>query len=137
MSYVSFLDIWMLICMLFVFSCILEFIIVTVLLRSGRKGQGDKVSIPLEKLLKMISSFSSLNSFLRYLYQSPLFSSMFATGPHYWLVTLMKLKFIDDIKHGQQNLHTGALFSLMLFILEKKCSNQYPKRRTITILAYL
>merc|ERR1719419_449983 len=31
-SYVSFLDIWMLICMLFVFSCILEFIIVTVLL---------------------------------------------------------------------------------------------------------
>ena len=43
-SYISFLDIWMLICMLFVFSCILEFIIATVFLRSGKKSQGDKVS---------------------------------------------------------------------------------------------
>ena len=44
-SYISFLDIWMLICMLFVFSCILEFIIMTIFLRSGRKGQGEKVKL--------------------------------------------------------------------------------------------
>ena len=33
----------MLFCMIFVFSCILEFIIVTVLIRAGRKGEGDRV----------------------------------------------------------------------------------------------
>jgi len=44
-SYISFLDIWMLICMLFVFSCILEFIIMTIFLRSGRKGQGEKFEL--------------------------------------------------------------------------------------------
>jgi len=42
-SYVSLLDIWMLVCMIFVFVSILEFIIVTVYLRSGRKSLGDKV----------------------------------------------------------------------------------------------
>lgn len=40
-SYVSFLDIWMLICMMFVFSCIMEFIVTTILIRSGKKGQGE------------------------------------------------------------------------------------------------
>ena len=43
-SYISFLDIWMLICMLFIFSCILEFIIIPIFLRSGMKGQGEKGS---------------------------------------------------------------------------------------------
>ena len=43
-SYISFLDIWMLISVLFVFSCILEFIIMTVLLRSGRKENAEKVT---------------------------------------------------------------------------------------------
>jgi hypothetical protein len=44
-SYISLLDIWMLVCMIFVFSCILEFIIVTSYIRSGRKTTGDKVNI--------------------------------------------------------------------------------------------
>ena len=49
-SYISFLDIWMLFCMIFVFSCILEFIITTIFIRAGRKGDADRVS----KVLKMI-----------------------------------------------------------------------------------
>merc|ERR1711970_91718 len=53
-SYISFLDIWMLICMLFVFSCILEFIIMTILLRSGRKGQGEKFELICKVSLPMI-----------------------------------------------------------------------------------
>jgi len=44
-SYISFLDIWMLMCMLFVFSCILEFIIATVFIKSGKKSQGEKFEI--------------------------------------------------------------------------------------------
>jgi len=44
-SYISFLDIWMLMCMLFVFSCILEFIITTVFLRAGKKTHGDKFEL--------------------------------------------------------------------------------------------
>ena len=43
-SYISFLDIWMLTCMIFVFSCILEFILVTCINRSGNKRSGEKVS---------------------------------------------------------------------------------------------
>ena len=42
-SYISFLDIWMLMCMLFVFSCILEFIIATVFIKAGKKSKGEKV----------------------------------------------------------------------------------------------
>ena len=42
-SYVSLLDIWMLSCMIFVFCSILEFIVVTALIRSGRKSKGDRV----------------------------------------------------------------------------------------------
>ena len=42
-SYISFLDIWMLFCMIFVFSCILEFIITTIFIRAGRKGDADRV----------------------------------------------------------------------------------------------
>ena len=42
-SYVSLLDIWMLSCMIFVFSCILEFIVVTVHIRSGKKALGERV----------------------------------------------------------------------------------------------
>merc|ERR1719402_1943812 len=44
-SYVSLLDIWMLVCMLFVFSCILEFIIVTCLRRSEKKVEGEKFEL--------------------------------------------------------------------------------------------
>ena len=43
-SYVSYLDIWMLTCMIFVFSCILEFIVVTALNRTGEKRHGSRVS---------------------------------------------------------------------------------------------
>jgi len=42
-SYVSLLDIWMLVCMIFVFACILEFIVVTTHLRAGRKARGDQI----------------------------------------------------------------------------------------------
>jgi len=44
-SYISLLDIWMLLCMLFVFSCIGEFIIATIFLRRGRKQDGDKFEL--------------------------------------------------------------------------------------------
>ena len=44
-SYVSLLDIWMLVCMIFVFACILEFIVVTTHLRAGRKARGDQVTL--------------------------------------------------------------------------------------------
>ena len=43
-SYISFLDIWMLTSMIFVFSCILEFILVTCFNRIGHKRNGEKVS---------------------------------------------------------------------------------------------
>jgi len=42
-SYVSLLDIWMLVCMIFVFSCILEFIVITVHIRSGKKALGERI----------------------------------------------------------------------------------------------
>ena len=42
-SYISFLDIWMLTSMIFVFSCILEFILVTCFNRTGHKRNGEKV----------------------------------------------------------------------------------------------
>merc|ERR1711997_1329224 len=41
-SYVSLLDIWMLVCMIFVFSCILEFIVVTSLSKFGQKKRGER-----------------------------------------------------------------------------------------------
>jgi len=41
-SYVSFLDIWMLTCMIFVFSCIMEFIVITCFNRSEYKKEGRK-----------------------------------------------------------------------------------------------
>lgn len=44
-SYISVLDIWMLLCMIFVFSCMLEFIIITVLIRSGKKKRAEKVEL--------------------------------------------------------------------------------------------
>jgi len=50
-SYISVLDIWMLICMIFVFSCMLEFIIITVLIRSGRKKKGEKFELVCKLLL--------------------------------------------------------------------------------------
>jgi len=65
-SYISFLDIWMLICMIFVFSCILEFIIVTIFIRSGRKTNGDqfelicKICLPIIFLIFNISYWPSL-----------------------------------------------------------------------------
>jgi len=42
-SYVSLLDIWMLVCMIFVFACILEFIAVTACSRYSNKTTGDKL----------------------------------------------------------------------------------------------
>ena len=44
-SYISYLDIWMLTCMIFVFSCIMEFIVVTALTKFGHKKHGERVSL--------------------------------------------------------------------------------------------
>ena len=44
-SYISYLDIWMLTCMIFVFSCIMEFIVVTALTKFGQKKHGERVSL--------------------------------------------------------------------------------------------
>ena len=43
-SYVSFLDVWMVTCLVFVNSCMFEFILVTALVNRGLEGLGDKVS---------------------------------------------------------------------------------------------
>ena len=40
-SYVSYLDIWMVMCILFVFICILEFSIVTTLMRRSLKSKAE------------------------------------------------------------------------------------------------
>ena len=42
-SYVSFLDVWMVTCLVFVNSCMFEFILVTALVNSGQEGLGDRV----------------------------------------------------------------------------------------------
>ena len=42
-SYVSFLDVWMVTCLVFVNSCMFEFILVTALVNRGLEGLGDKV----------------------------------------------------------------------------------------------
>lgn len=42
-SYISVLDIWMLICMIFVFSCMAEYIVVTSLIRGGNKKRAETV----------------------------------------------------------------------------------------------
>ena len=44
-SYISYLDIWMLTCMIFVFSCIMEFIVVTALSKFGHKKHRERVSL--------------------------------------------------------------------------------------------
>ena len=54
-SYVSLLDIWMLVCMIFVFVCILEFIVVTSHLRSGRKARGDQVTLSIAILTAVLA----------------------------------------------------------------------------------
>ncbi len=41
-SYVSFLDLWMVACILFVFVCILEFGIVCFMMRAGEKRGAEK-----------------------------------------------------------------------------------------------
>jgi len=41
-SYISYLDIWMLTCMIFVFSCIMEFIVVTALSKFGHKKHSER-----------------------------------------------------------------------------------------------
>ncbi len=52
-SYISFLDIWMVVCIIFVFACIMEFTVVTFCIRKGFKNAADKietasrVSVPL------------------------------------------------------------------------------------------
>jgi len=53
-SYISFLDIWMLFCMIFVFSCILEFIITTIFIRAGRKGDADRFEFVCKIVLPLI-----------------------------------------------------------------------------------
>eukprot|EP00088_Acartia_fossae_P023799 TRINITY_DN2480_c0_g1_i11.p1 TRINITY_DN2480_c0_g1~~TRINITY_DN2480_c0_g1_i11.p1 ORF type:complete len:369 (+),score=71.08 TRINITY_DN2480_c0_g1_i11:26-1108(+) len=42
-SYISVLDLWMLMCIIFVFSCLVEFIVITALIRNGKKKTGLKV----------------------------------------------------------------------------------------------
>ena len=42
-SYINLLDVWMLVCMIFVFSCILEFIVVTHYIRVKRRNTAKKV----------------------------------------------------------------------------------------------
>ena len=59
-SYVSYLDIWMLTCMIFVFSCILEFIVVTALNRTGEKRHGGRVSDRSSPYLRDCVYFPSL-----------------------------------------------------------------------------
>ena len=60
-SYVSLLDIWMLVCMIFVFACILEFIVITVYIRSGKKMLGEKVKLASEKVGKQcIEDFANV-----------------------------------------------------------------------------
>lgn len=44
-SYISFLDIWMVVCIIFVFACIMEFTVVTYALRKERKGLADKIEV--------------------------------------------------------------------------------------------
>ena len=58
-SYISFLDIWMLTSMIFVFSCILEFILVTCFNRTGNKTNGERVRRPLSPDIINIHCFSS------------------------------------------------------------------------------
>ena len=43
-SYVSFLDVWMVTCLVFVNGCMFEFILVTALVNRGSERLGDKVS---------------------------------------------------------------------------------------------
>ena len=43
-SYVSFLDVWMVTCLVFVNGCMFEFILVTALVNRGLERLGDKVS---------------------------------------------------------------------------------------------
>ena len=63
-SYVSLLDIWMLVCMIFVFACILEFIVITVYIRSGKKILGEKVKLASEKVgQQCIEDFASVRSY--------------------------------------------------------------------------
>ena len=63
-SYVSLLDIWMLVCMIFVFACILEFIVITVYIRSGKKMLGEKVKFESEIMGKQcIKDFANVYSY--------------------------------------------------------------------------
>ena len=61
-SYVSLLDIWMLVCMIFVFSCILEFIIITIYLRSGKKLVGEKVGFCSQSGFQSAKSMTTVNA---------------------------------------------------------------------------
>merc|ERR1719209_1039175 len=61
-SYISLLDIWMLVCMIFVFSCILEFIVVTVQIRSGKKALGERF----ERVAKLVIPLAFLAFNLAY-----------------------------------------------------------------------
>eukprot|EP00095_Tigriopus_kingsejongensis_P009947 maker-scaffold981_size73921-snap-gene-0.17 protein:Tk09947 transcript:maker-scaffold981_size73921-snap-gene-0.17-mRNA-1 annotation:"glycine receptor subunit alpha-4-like isoform x8" len=65
-SYVSYLDIWMFVCIVFVFSAIIHFIVVIALLRQGRKGwanhveQGGTLMIPVAFLVFNLVYWSKL-----------------------------------------------------------------------------
>ena len=53
-SYISMLDIWMLMCILFVFSCILEFTIVTSMIRRGFKMRAERLEITCRVLIPLV-----------------------------------------------------------------------------------
>jgi hypothetical protein len=44
-SYISLLDVWMVICILFVFACIVEFTVVSSLLKNGNKEASERTEI--------------------------------------------------------------------------------------------
>ena len=43
MSYISFLDVWMVMCIFFIFLTLIEFSIVSALIRKGRKATADNI----------------------------------------------------------------------------------------------
>ena len=59
-SYVSFLDVWMVTCLVFVNGCMFEFILVTALVNRGMEGLGDKVT-NIEKYICISVFFFSSN----------------------------------------------------------------------------
>ena len=53
-SYISFLDVWMVMCIIFVFICILEFTVVTSWIRNGRKMGAERIERTCRVLIPII-----------------------------------------------------------------------------------